>query len=215
MWGYFSSSTTLVFSSFILRYWSTECSFPVIARSFFNSTVTCFPTNSLKYEKNSYQTRTGNRWETKPMWWNSNRFNVGRKKITIFASFCREETQVCREKVTTFNVWWCFFLKKKNFIKYFYVWFVGSICWCWTLQTVDLVRHLVVGHTNKILTVKMILGLGRHPSKPVVWPVGYDLGRAKSESESIWLKPRKTAIWVLDCIILGLGWVGSENRQSF
>lgn len=123
------------------------------------------------------------------------------------ASFQREDDYV--------ECMMMFFFFKKDFFKYFYVWFVGSICWCWTLQTVDLVRHLVVGHTNKILTVKMILGLGRHPSKPVVWPVGYDLGRAKSETESIWLKPRKTAIWVLDFIILGLGWVGSENRQSF
>lgn len=53
MCGYFSWSTTLVFSSFMLRYWSTECSVPLIARSFFSSTVTSLPTNSLKYEKNN------------------------------------------------------------------------------------------------------------------------------------------------------------------
>lgn len=51
--GYLSCSTTLVFSNLMLRYWSTECRVPLMAKSFFNSTVTSFPTNSLKYEKNN------------------------------------------------------------------------------------------------------------------------------------------------------------------
>ena len=48
MCGNFSSSTTLVFRSLILRYWSTACSVPRIARSFFSSTMTSFPTSVLK-----------------------------------------------------------------------------------------------------------------------------------------------------------------------
>nr|ACN31118.1 unknown [Zea mays] len=48
MWGYLSWSTTRVFSSLMLRYWSTEWSVPRIARSFLSSTVTSFPTSSLK-----------------------------------------------------------------------------------------------------------------------------------------------------------------------
>ena len=48
MCGNFSSSTTLVFRSLILRYWSTACSVPRIARSFFSSPMTSFPTSVLK-----------------------------------------------------------------------------------------------------------------------------------------------------------------------
>nr|ACN36055.1 unknown [Zea mays] len=48
MWGYLSWSTTRVFSSLMLRYWSTEWSVPRIAKSFLSSTVTSFPTSSLK-----------------------------------------------------------------------------------------------------------------------------------------------------------------------
>lgn len=35
------------------RTWSTECSVPVMVRSFFSSTVTCFPTNVVKKLWNS------------------------------------------------------------------------------------------------------------------------------------------------------------------
>lgn len=41
MCGYLASLTTLVWLSLMFRYWSTECSTPVMARSFFSSTVTC------------------------------------------------------------------------------------------------------------------------------------------------------------------------------
>lgn len=41
MWGNLSSLTTLTLSSLMFMYWSTECSVPVMARSFFSSTVTC------------------------------------------------------------------------------------------------------------------------------------------------------------------------------
>lgn len=40
MCGYFCSFTTRMLFSLMLRYWSTLCSVPVIARSFFSSTVT-------------------------------------------------------------------------------------------------------------------------------------------------------------------------------
>lgn len=40
IWGYFVSFCTCVFVSLMLRYWSTECKVPVMARSFFSSTVT-------------------------------------------------------------------------------------------------------------------------------------------------------------------------------
>jgi len=56
--GYLSCSTTLVFSNLMLRYWSTECRVPLMAKSFFNSTVTSFPTSSLKYEKNNMFARS-------------------------------------------------------------------------------------------------------------------------------------------------------------
>uniref|UniRef100_A0A2M4C952 Putative secreted protein n=1 Tax=Anopheles marajoara TaxID=58244 RepID=A0A2M4C952_9DIPT len=48
--GYFSGSVTLISVSFMLRYWSTECSVPQILRSFFSSTTTSFPTRDLKKE---------------------------------------------------------------------------------------------------------------------------------------------------------------------
>lgn len=41
MWGYLSGLATLMLFSLMLRYWSTECSVPVMARSFFSSTVIC------------------------------------------------------------------------------------------------------------------------------------------------------------------------------
>lgn len=41
MCGYLVSFCTCVLVSLMLRYWSTECSVPVIAKSFFSSTVTC------------------------------------------------------------------------------------------------------------------------------------------------------------------------------
>lgn len=50
MCGYRSGSTTDTFVSLMFRYWSTLCSVPAMARSFFSSTTTCFPTKDLKYE---------------------------------------------------------------------------------------------------------------------------------------------------------------------
>lgn len=40
MCGYFCSFTTRMLFSLMFRYWSTLCSVPVIAKSFFSSTVT-------------------------------------------------------------------------------------------------------------------------------------------------------------------------------
>jgi len=48
MCGYLASLTTFTLFSFTFRYWSTECSVPVMARSFFSSTVTSLPTSVLK-----------------------------------------------------------------------------------------------------------------------------------------------------------------------
>lgn len=50
MCGYFCSLTTCTLLSLIFKYWSTECNIPVMARSFFSSTVTSLPTKVLKYE---------------------------------------------------------------------------------------------------------------------------------------------------------------------
>ena len=41
MWGYFCSFITIVLFSLMFKYWSTECSVPLMAKSFFSSTVTC------------------------------------------------------------------------------------------------------------------------------------------------------------------------------
>jgi hypothetical protein len=54
-WGCLWASTTLMSTSLMFRYWSTEIRVPVMAMSFFNSMHTCFPTSVLKNEKKSYR----------------------------------------------------------------------------------------------------------------------------------------------------------------
>jgi len=92
MCGKRASSTTCVFSSLMFRYWrtklpaqrllapqaeraedgrtwSTECSVPTMARSFFNSTVICLPTRVLKKLANSMVRAQGAAcWDERVLW---------------------------------------------------------------------------------------------------------------------------------------------------
>lgn len=53
MCGKRSGSDTVMSVSFMLRYWSTECSVPQMLRSFLSSMTTSLPTSDLKKEKKS------------------------------------------------------------------------------------------------------------------------------------------------------------------
>ncbi len=54
-WGKREGSRTSIFVNLIFKYWSTEWRIPLMARSFFNSTMTNLPIKLLKKEKKCWK----------------------------------------------------------------------------------------------------------------------------------------------------------------